>query len=72
ENSLFPPLLLASTVFRLRLFSVPVKLGTCPPDYIHCIQPGTDECAKDSDCKEEKKCCYCHCAMRCVEPVDGK
>ncbi|CAM5095868.1 unnamed protein product [Natator depressus] len=46
------------------------RAGTCPLDYIRCVQAETDECATDSDCKEQEKCCYCHCAMRCVEPAE--
>uniref|UniRef100_A0A8C3HXV3 WAP domain-containing protein n=1 Tax=Chrysemys picta bellii TaxID=8478 RepID=A0A8C3HXV3_CHRPI len=57
-------------VFILWLFSVAMKAGTCPPDYAMCYRRETDECAMDYDCKEQKKCCVCHCAMRCVEPAE--
>ncbi|XP_044841057.1 WAP four-disulfide core domain protein 12-like [Mauremys mutica] len=48
-----------------------VKAGTCPPDYTKCYRGQTDECATDYDCKEQKKCCDCHFAMRCVEAAEA-
>uniref|UniRef100_A0A8C3SKA8 WAP domain-containing protein n=1 Tax=Chelydra serpentina TaxID=8475 RepID=A0A8C3SKA8_CHESE len=49
-------------VFIVWLFSVTVKAGTCPLDYVKCYGKGTHQCAMDYDCKEQDKCCYqCSC-----------
>ncbi|KAM7150384.1 porwaprin-b-like isoform 1-T1 [Macrochelys suwanniensis] len=47
-----------------------VKAGTCPLDYVKCYGKGTHQCAMDYGCKEQDKCCYRNCAMRCVEPAE--
>ncbi|XP_030389429.1 waprin-Phi1-like [Gopherus evgoodei] len=35
-----------------------------------CDRAETDDCATDYDCPEQNKCCYCHCAMHCVEAAE--
>ncbi|TFK07773.1 leucine-rich repeat serine/threonine-protein kinase 2 [Platysternon megacephalum] len=50
----------------------PEKPGTCPLNYIWCIQAEPNQCAWDFECRGKQKCCYFFCAMRCVDPVKVK
>uniref|UniRef100_A0A8C8SG84 WAP domain-containing protein n=1 Tax=Pelusios castaneus TaxID=367368 RepID=A0A8C8SG84_9SAUR len=56
-----------SRLFLLWLFPVTVKPGTCPPDDIRCIRAEPNECAQDSDCRGNQKCCHSYCALRCLK-----
>ncbi|XP_016044256.2 whey acidic protein-like [Erinaceus europaeus] len=48
------------------------KAGHCPA--VQAAQPTqpcleSTECTRDEHCKNHKKCCFSHCAMRCLDPT---
>uniref|UniRef100_S4RCB1 WAP domain-containing protein n=1 Tax=Petromyzon marinus TaxID=7757 RepID=S4RCB1_PETMA len=49
-----------------------VKVGSCPVEDTYCIaRQGDDEeedCADDTDCPGDKKCCSLACGIRCLDP----
>ncbi|XP_043845634.1 eppin-like [Dromiciops gliroides] len=42
----------------------------CPRIKVICIYREKNECIKDKDCKEEKKCCYFSCGLKCIDPKE--
>uniref|UniRef100_A0A5F8HE65 WAP domain-containing protein n=1 Tax=Monodelphis domestica TaxID=13616 RepID=A0A5F8HE65_MONDO len=44
------------------------ETGECPPDPYRCIREESPQCANDSNCLQNKKCCYFHCGFKCVDP----
>ncbi|XP_037777946.1 nigwaprin-b-like [Penaeus monodon] len=51
---------------------VSFKTGKCPRFPEDTITPCIAYCIKDSDCKEDMKCCPVGCMQKCVKPVSFK
>ncbi|XP_075451355.1 antileukoproteinase-like isoform X2 [Ascaphus truei] len=57
------------------LKGVPDKPGTCPPEVVlpECAwSKFAPQCANDSTCGGELKCCHSRCTLRCVQPIKEK
>ncbi|XP_053409729.1 whey acidic protein-like [Nycticebus coucang] len=49
-----------------------VKAGDCPRVQAPLLpQPCEEkgECSVDSQCRDNKKCCFSRCAMKCLDPI---
>uniref|UniRef100_A0A8C5SHV4 WAP domain-containing protein n=1 Tax=Laticauda laticaudata TaxID=8630 RepID=A0A8C5SHV4_LATLA len=53
-------------------FAFPVKPGECPKVKIDPDYPCNQDCACDSECEGNKKCCPVGCARECFSPGEGK
>uniref|UniRef100_A0A8C5SK14 WAP domain-containing protein n=1 Tax=Laticauda laticaudata TaxID=8630 RepID=A0A8C5SK14_LATLA len=49
-------------------FAFPVKPGECPKVKIDPDYPCNQDCACDSECEGNKKCCPVGCARECFSP----
>ncbi|XP_063587134.1 omwaprin-a-like [Penaeus indicus] len=64
------PLVLCFAAAPLLVFGddVSLKTGKCPIFPEDTLAPCVVYCLKDSDCKEDMKCCSVGCMQKCMKP----